>query len=129
MINFSNIDVMTKLKEETPVKNKLNSIEFDSPPIKKSRQQKARRILDDSSDDENVSGVRDKTADQHDGHVSTKENISIQEPPSVLKRSELEHDEEKGKLIEVTSPANERTLVPKRKTGIPVLKFILVELS
>ncbi|XP_068673166.1 DNA ligase 1-like isoform X3 [Montipora foliosa] len=113
----SNIDVMTKLKEETPVKNKLNSIEFDSPPIKKSRQQKARRILDDSSDDENVSGVRGKTADQHDGHVSTKENIGIQEPPSLLKRSEMEHDEEKGKLIEVTSPANERTLVPKRKTA------------
>ncbi|XP_044184001.1 DNA ligase 1-like isoform X2 [Acropora millepora] len=106
-----------KTKVETPVKTGLQSVEHDSPPVKKSRQQKARRILDDSSDEENCSGVEDKLSGKHNGHVLEKKDTAVQKPTSSLKNGEMEDSKEKLKLIEVTSPANETTLVPKRKTA------------
>lgn len=113
--NFSTSNLKTKV--ETPVKTNLQSVEHDSPPVKKSRQQKARRILDDSSDEENCSGVEDKLSGKHNGHVLEKKDTAVQKPTSSLKNGEMEDSKEKLKLIEVTSPANETTLVPKRKTG------------
>ena len=112
-----------KTKGETPVKTNLQSIEHDSPPVKKSRQQKARRVLDDSSDEENCSGVEDKLSVKHNGHVLKEKDTAVHEPTSSLKNGLAEDSKEKLKLIEVTSPANETTLVPKRKTGKCSLKF------
>lgn len=113
--NFSTSNLKTK--GETPVKTNLPSIEHESSPVKKSRQQKARRILDDSSDEENCSGVGDKLSGKHNGHVLQEKDTAEQKPTSSLKNGVLEDSKEKPKLIEVTSPASETTLVPKRKTG------------
>ena len=99
------------MKEKTPLKSKLQSTECDSPPVKKSRQQKVRRILDDSSDEENNTVLKGKLLQKENGQMEGKKQES-KEP-----NGDTEDDNKKAKLIEVTSPQNETVLVPKRKTG------------
>lgn len=99
------------MKEKTPLKSKLQSTECDSPPVKKSRQQKVRRILDDSSDEENNTVLKGKLLQKENGQMEGKKQES-KEP-----NGDTEDDNKKAKLIEVTSPQNETVLVPKRKTA------------
>ena len=117
LFNRSSKDV--EMKEKTPLKSKLQSTECDSPPVKKARQQKAQRILDDSSDEENNATVKKKSSSvQQNGHIEEKkQGTEEQKRSNVSKNGEVEDQKEKGRLIEVTSPQNETTLVPKRITG------------
>ena len=46
-----------------------------------------------------------------------KQDEERQKDADVVKNEENEGDKDKTKLLEVTSPHNELTLVPKRKTG------------
>lgn len=117
LFNPSSKDV--EMKEKTPLKSKLQSTECHSPPVKKARQQKARRILDDSSDEENNATVKEKSSSvQQNGHIEEKkQGTEEQKHSNISKNGEVEDEKEKRRLIEVTSPQNETTLVPKRKTG------------
>ena len=106
------------IKERTPLKFKTPPTELDSPPVKKSRQQKTRRILDDSSDEENDEKIEEKSLLKQNGHMEEmKQDEERQKDADVVKNEENEGDKDKTKLLEVTSPHNELTLVPKRKTG------------
>ena len=106
------------MRERTPLKFKPPSTELDSPPVKKSRQQKSRRILDDSSDEENDEKMDKNSSVKQNGHVKeTKQDTVGQKDANLVKNDEVKDDKDKRKLLEVTSPQNELTLVPKRKTG------------
>lgn len=107
-----------EMKEKTPLKSKAQPTDLDSPPIKKSRQQKNRRILDDSSDEENNGSTEKNSPVKQNGHVEEKKgNTGEQKDASLSKNGEAEGNKQERKLIEVTSPHNEPTLIPKRKTA------------
>lgn len=92
---------------------------MDSPPVKKSRQQKTRRILDDSSDEENNETIEEKPSLKQSGHVEeVKPHVEGQRDASLGKNDDVEKDKDKRQFLEVKSPQNELTLVPKRKTGL-----------
>ena len=118
-----------EMKEKTPLKSKVQPTDLDSPPVKKSRQQKNRRILDDSSDEENNGSTEKISSVKQNGHVEEKKgNTGEQKDASLSKNGEAEGNKEERKLIEVTSPHNEPTLVPKRKTGSRSFPSCLVPL-
>jgi len=113
---YSSKDV--DMKERTPLKFKTQSVDLDSTPVKKARRQKSRRILEDSSDEEN-NGVADKlsTANQN-GQVKNKEQATEgQDSDDVRVDAGVEDDNKTRTFIEVMSPQNKPTLIPKRKTG------------
>lgn len=124
LLNFSNKDV--EMKEKTPLKFKSQpAVHPDSPPVKKSRQQKTRRILDDSSDEENNASIEEKSSVKQNGHTEEKKQDGERpKDANLTKNGEIEDDKEKRKLIEVRSPQNESTLVPKRKTGKRSYKWV-----
>ena len=113
---YSNKDVeMTE--ERTPLKFKSQTVDLDSPPVKKARQQKSRRILDDSSDEEN--NREDCSSTEQNGHVNKQEQgTQRQEDAAAKENGEIDAEKEERKFIEVMSPQNEKTLIPKRKTGL-----------
>jgi len=93
-------------------------MDLDSTPVKKARRQKSHRILEDSSDEEN-NGVADKlsTANQN-GQVKNKEQATEgQDSDDVRVDAGVEDDNKTRTFIEVMSPQNKPTLIPKRKTA------------
>jgi len=105
-------------KERTPLKFKTQAVEPDSPPVKKARQQKSRRILEDSSDEENNGVVDDHSSAKQNGHAKNKEQANEeQDSDTAGVDGEAKDDNETRKFIEVMSPQNKPTLIPKRKTG------------
>lgn len=107
------------VKERTPLKFKSQSADLDSPPVKKARQQKSRRILDDSSDEENNGAAEKQSSANQNGHMKNKEqDTKVQGSATVDEDGEVEEDKETRKFIEVVSPENKPTLIPKRKTGL-----------
>ncbi|XP_073246345.1 DNA ligase 1-like isoform X2 [Porites lutea] len=108
-----------EIKDRTPLKFKPPSSELDSPPVKKSRQQKTRRIFDDSSDEENNETIEEKTSLKQSGRVEeVKPDVEGQRDASLGKNDDdTEKDKDKRQFLEVKSPQNELTLVPKRKTA------------
>lgn len=106
------------MKERTPLKFKTQSVDLDSTPVKKARRQKSRRILEDSSDEEN-NGVADKhSAANQNGQVKNKEQTTEgQDNDAVGVVGGVEDDNKTRTFIEVMSPQNKLTLIPKRKTG------------
>ena len=112
------------MKERTPLKFKTQSVDLDSPPVKKARQQKSRRILEDSSDEEN-SGVDDKdSAANSNGQMKKKEQATEEQGSDTAGvDGEVEDDNKIRTFIEVTSPQNKPTLIPKRKTGWSYREF------
>ena len=116
LVYYSSKDV--DMKERIPLKFKTQSVDLDSTPVKKARRQKSRRILEDSSDEEN-NGVADKhsTANQN-GQVKNKEQATEgQGSDAVGVDAGVEDDNKTRTFIEVMSPQNKPTLIPKRKTG------------
>ena len=109
-----------EIKDRTPLKFKPPPSELDSPPVKKSRQQKTRRIFDDSSDEENNETIEEKTSLKQSGRVEeAKPDVEGQRDASLGKNDDdTEKDKDKRQFLEVKSPQNELTLVPKRKTGL-----------
>ena len=105
-------------KERTPLKFKTQAGDLDSPPVKKARQQKSRRILEDSSDEEN-NGVADgQSSANQNGRVENKEQVNEEQDGDTAEvDGEAEDDNETRTFIEVISPQNKPTLIPKRKTG------------
>ena len=105
------------MKERTPLKFKTQSVDLDSTPVKKARRQKSRRILEDSSDEEN-NGVAEHSAANQNGQVKNKEQASEgQDSDAVGVGAGVEDDNKTRTFIEVMSPQNKPTLIPKRKTG------------
>lgn len=112
----SNKDV--DLKERTPLKFKTQPVDLDSPPVKKARQQKSRRILEDSSDEENNGVDDDHSSANQDRRVKIKEQDNEgQDGDTAGINGEVEDKNKARKFIEVMSPQNKPTLIPKRKTG------------
>lgn len=109
-----------EIKDRTPLKFKPPSSELDSLPVKKSRQQKTRRIFDDSSDEENNETIEEKTSLKQSGRVEeVKPDVEGQRDASLGKNDDdTEKDKDKRQFLEVKLPQNELTLVPKRKTGL-----------
>ena len=106
------------MKERTPLKFKTQAVDLDSPPVKKARQQKSRRILEDSSDEEN-NGVDDDhaSANQDRYMKNCKEQANEGQHGDTGVDGAVEDKNETRKFIEVMSPQNKPTLIPKRKTG------------
>ena len=106
------------VKERTPLKFKTQAVDLDSPPVKKARQQKSHRILEDSSDEENNGVHDDHSSANQNGHVKNKEQANEgQDSETTGADCKAEDDNETRKFIEVISPQNKPTLIPKRKTG------------
>ena len=105
------------MKERTPLKFKTQPVDLDSPPVKKARQQKSRRILEDSSDEENNGVDDDHASANQDRHVKNKEQANEGQDGDTGVDGEVEDKNETRKFIEVRSPQNKPTLIPKRKTG------------
>ena len=105
------------MKERTPLKFKTQPVDLDSPPVKKARQQKSRRILEDSDEENN--GVDDgHSSANQDRHVKNKEQANEgQDGDTAEVDGEVKDKNETRKFIEVMSPQNKPTLIPKRKTG------------
>ena len=107
------------IKERTPLKFKSQPADLDSPPVKKARQQKSRRILDDSSDEENNAEAEEQSSSIQKGHVKKEEQATKgQRGATVEENGEVEDNKETRKFIQVISPQNKPTLIPKRKTGL-----------
>ena len=106
------------MKERTPLKFKTQAVDLDSPPVKKARQQKSRRILEDSSDEENNGMGDSRSSSNQDRHLKNKEQANEeQDGDTAGVGGEVEDKTETRKFIEVMSPQNKPTLIPKRKTG------------
>lgn len=106
------------MKERTPLKFKTQVADLDSPPVKKARQQKSRRILEESSDEENNGVAEERSSANQNGHVKNKEQATEgQDGDTAGVNDEVEDDNKTRKFIEVISPQNKPTLIPKRKTG------------
>lgn len=104
-------------EERTPLKFKPQTAALDSPPVKKTRKQKSRRILDDASDEEN--DTKDFVPSKQDQHVDIlKQDTLLQEEVAETEHCETGDTKEERKFIEVRSPQNEMMHIPKRKTGL-----------
>ena len=85
--------------------------------MKTSRQLKTRRILDDSSDEENNTLSQEQSSSKLTKKEKNSEEDNGQVNNDCMMNRDYKSAEEKERLLEVTSPFSEPTMIPKRKTG------------